>query len=586
MSEVFELKNFAKGKKENKKAESGNALIYTRVSSSEQVDGQSLEVQLEKCREYAQSHSYTIMAEFGGTYESAKSDKERKEFNRMLDFIKKSNKKGSTQKVDVVIVFSTSRFSRTGSTTIIEEVEARGAYVVSATSSYDPRTAVGKYMQLMELANARFQNDEKRATTIENSIKALLKGRWIGKAPRGYDQKTTKKEQIITINEEGKLLRKAFLWKANNKLSNEEIRIKLAKEGLIICKQKLSEVFKNPFYCGFMAHKFLQGEIVQGNHPPLISKEIFLKVNNELSKNHSGYEQKIDKEYAPLIGSIKCPCCGGNLTASISTKMRKKFGRTDIGYYVCSRKGCKYNSSTKKVHESFEDELNKYILSDKVSELLKLQLKMTFDQMNKENKDTASSIRQNIKKKEKELEQVETNYTLCSDTKRQSIFEKVITRLEQEIKDLNIEYMKYNTEILNLDKFIDYAFSMRRNLFMLWELQGLEGKRKLQKLVFPNGFYYDKNNEHIEPISINSFFELKYSYPTICNGIKKRQTVKITICPLEYSKRDLNPHSRNGQGILSPSCLPIPPFEQPFKEERKTRLELATLTLARLCSTN
>ena len=41
----------------------------------------------------------------------------------------------------------------------------------------------------------------------------------------------------------------------------------------------------------------------------------------------------------------------------------------------------------------------------------------------------------------------------------------------------------------------------------------------------------------------------------------------------EYSKRDLNPHSRNGQGILSPSCLPIPPFEHPFREraENETR---------------
>ena len=27
-----------------------------------------------------------------------------------------------------------------------------------------------------------------------------------------------------------------------------------------------------------------------------------------------------------------------------------------------------------------------------------------------------------------------------------------------------------------------------------------------------------------------------------------------------YLKWDLNPHGRNGQGILSPSCLPIPPF--------------------------
>ena len=33
---------------------------------------------------------------------------------------------------------------------------------------------------------------------------------------------------------------------------------------------------------------------------------------------------------------------------------------------------------------------------------------------------------------------------------------------------------------------------------------------------------------------------------------------------LLYSKRDLNPHSCNSQRILSPSCLPIPPFEHPL----------------------
>ena len=185
-----------------------------------------------------------------------------------------------------------------------------------------------------------------------------------------------------------------------------------------------------------MAHKFLQGDIILGNHPPLIPKEIFLKVNGELSKNHSGYEQKIDKEYAPLLGSIKCPCCGKNLSASISTKMRKRFGRTDIGYYVCSRKGCKYNSSTKKVHEAFEEEVNRYALSDKVSELLKMQLTITFEYMNQENRERAKSIKANIKAKEKELEQVETNYALCTDAKKQSICEKVMTKLEKEVRDL------------------------------------------------------------------------------------------------------------------------------------------------------
>ena len=40
--ENFDLKGFAKGKKQQKEQIGGNAIIYTRVSSSEQVDGQSM----------------------------------------------------------------------------------------------------------------------------------------------------------------------------------------------------------------------------------------------------------------------------------------------------------------------------------------------------------------------------------------------------------------------------------------------------------------------------------------------------------------------------------------------------------------
>ena len=56
----------------------------------------------------------------------------------------------------------------------------------------------------------------------------------------------------------------------------------------------------------------------------------------------------------------------------------------------------------------------------------------------------------------------------------------------------------------------------------------------------------------------------------------------------EYSKRDLNPHSHYWPKDFKSFVSTIPPFEHPQKGkgERKTRLELATLTLARLCSTN
>ena len=67
--------------------------------------------------------------------------------------------------------------------------------------------------------------------------------------------------------------------------------------------------------------------------------------------------------------------------------------------------------------------------------------------------------------------------------------------------------------------------------------------------------------------------------------IKKAVNRKINSL-MQYPKGDLNPHSCNSQRILSPSCLPFHHSSILSKKERKTRLELATLTLARLCSTN
>ena len=199
------LQSFAKGK-ENIAKKGGRAVIYSRVSSKEQVEGFSLEVQLEKCKEYAQRKGYVVVESFGGTYESAKSDNERKEFNRMLKYVK-----AKQNRIDAVIVYSTSRFSRTGSTTIIEQLKECNIPVLSASSDYDPRELSGEMMQGMELLNARIDNAVKSRAVKDAGKRALESGRWISKAPRGYDMKTTKKEQIITINHEGELIREAFL---------------------------------------------------------------------------------------------------------------------------------------------------------------------------------------------------------------------------------------------------------------------------------------------------------------------------------------------------------------------------------------
>ncbi|HHV85801.1 MAG TPA: recombinase family protein [Petrimonas sp.] len=401
--------------------------MYNRVSTKEQEENQSLGVQLEACKDYAKRYNLNIVETFGGVFESAKSDKERKEFNKMLSFIKRNKKLN----IEYVIVYRTNRFSRTGSTTILEELESMGIVVLSATSNYNPKTPSGKFCQRMESATAAFEDEEKSQLTRDLGKAALFKGRWIGKAPRGYDQKTTKTKQTITINDEGKFIKKAFHWKADEKLTNEEIRLKLEKLGFYINKQKLSELLKNPFYCGLMAHNFLNGEIVKGNHPPIITEETFLKANEVLNNNYTGgYEQKLDKEWAPLLGTLKCPCCGYNVSASASTKMRKKYNR-DVYYYVCSRKGCKCNNQVLYVHEAFNSYLSNTSIIDLNENLFEAQLTKVFEGLTREDKKDAQRMKTEAGKLTTELKQMEANWAIESNPKKKDILWKYIEENEK-----------------------------------------------------------------------------------------------------------------------------------------------------------
>ena len=148
------LRKFGKGKKREIK-QGGTAVIYQRVSSREQEFGFSPETQKEVCYSWAARHQYNVVKCFEGEHESAKTDANRKRFQTMLKFVK--DKKNH---IDAVIVYSTSRFSRTGSSSfsVVDELKKRGVTIFSATSEYDARTPDGEWMQGVELVNARHQN--------------------------------------------------------------------------------------------------------------------------------------------------------------------------------------------------------------------------------------------------------------------------------------------------------------------------------------------------------------------------------------------------------------------------------------------
>ena len=493
------LGQFGKGQKTVLK-KGGRAVIYQRVSSKEQEDGFSPETQLERCYEWAEKHDFTVEKCFEGEYESAKSDSNRKRFNAMLKFVKDKR-----NKIDAVIVYSTSRFSRTGtkSFSIVDELEERGVTVYSATSDYDARTPEGKMTQGLELLMARRSNAINSQTVKDNGARALRDGRWIHTPPRGYDMKTTRKQQTITVNAEGELIRKAFAMKANENLTNEEVRVRMKAMGLDLHKQRWSSIFRNIFYAGYFAHPFLEGDVIKGPQEPLVSLDDFLKVNNIVLQSHNrGYETKTDKEYAPLLGVIRCPHCGHNLTASLSTKMRKRFGK-DIGYYVCSRKGCKCNASTKKVNTAFEEWLDTASFPSR--EILEAQLARTLPIVNKSSQDEVASIKTNLTKKQKDIEQIEYNLATAPNPKVQEICSKMLVQAETERDEILRVLEEKDKSILNLNDYVQYGLSLKDNMLKLWQIAGLNQKRLLQNLIFPDGIVWSKESDDIEPVSKNEF---------------------------------------------------------------------------------
>jgi len=99
----------------------------------------------------------------------------------------------------------------------------------------------------------------------------LLRGEWLGNTPTGYSYDKTHgtKEQRIIISEKGAFVKQAFEWRAEGR-SYEEIIHKLVQHGYKIPFQLLTDMFRNPFYCGMISHNLLNGEIVKGKHPSFV----------------------------------------------------------------------------------------------------------------------------------------------------------------------------------------------------------------------------------------------------------------------------------------------------------------------------
>jgi site-specific DNA recombinase len=112
---------------------------------------------------------------------------------------------------------------------------------------------------------------------------------WLpGPAPLGYRNIVRNGEREIEVNEkESALVREAFDLIVHGGASMRKLQSFLASKGLVSKHGKplglgsLHYLLTNPFYAGLIGYK---GELIQGKHKPLVTKDLFDKTQEKLAE--------------------------------------------------------------------------------------------------------------------------------------------------------------------------------------------------------------------------------------------------------------------------------------------------------------
>jgi len=473
------------------------ALIYPRVSGIEQTNGYSLENQKKACEDYAKSQNYEILAYFGCTNESAKTD-DRVAFKEMLEFARASKKK------IIIITYVIDRFSRTGqgAIEIVNQLFKEGIYLQSASNPKPPGTILGLMQTEKELLEAKHENQKRYMLCYGGIVSKLLDGGWTGKVPFGYYREYpqgARKREIYVDKQKAETVKSIFEWYAYEKLTYSQISLRLQTQGIRFSIQAIASMLKNPFYVGLISHGLIKGKVVKAKHQAIISEELFGIVVGFLDKNHKGFTHKSENITVPLKGFCTCGTCGYGLTGYDVEKDGKVYS-----YYKCQKNCQGITISAKTLHEMFLEKLKAYEINPIFSQLIKKQVVATFLQLSDKEFENDKVLRTQLTEERKKLDNLQEN--LGQGKVPMDIYQKFEPAYRQKITELEEELAKTSHDSSNLENQVKTAIDTASNLLNFWKLSDYRWKRQLQSLVFPAGIQYFKQNNTVLTPEINPIF--------------------------------------------------------------------------------
>jgi site-specific DNA recombinase len=288
--------------------------IYTRKSSDHNLDLEfnSLHAQREACEAYIKSQGHEGWRLLPGRYDDGAfsgASLDRPALQKLLTEVRANN-------VDVIVVYKVDRLTRSLSdfAKLVELFDQHSVSFVSVTQSFNTTTSMGRLTLNVLLSFAQFEREVIGERVRDKISASKAKGIWVGGSiPLGY---AVIDKKVVVVPDEAKtvgLIFQRYLELGSiaalvADLDRQSIRTRRRtlstgkiRGGIRFGVGTLGHLLRNRFYVGDVAYK---GKIHTGEHPPILERALFEKVQAKLAAGANARLLKIKASPAILAGRI------------------------------------------------------------------------------------------------------------------------------------------------------------------------------------------------------------------------------------------------------------------------------------------
>lgn len=286
--------------------------IYTRVSTQEQArENYSLGEQEERLRAYCSARDWTVANVYcdGGF---SGGDTNRPALQKMINDIER-------KKIDLVLVYKLDRLSRSqkDTLTLIEDVFIKNKiHFVSISENFDTSTPFGMAMVGILSVFAQLERSQIQQR-MELGREARAKEGYFhggGFIPIGYDyidgELVINEYEAMQVREIYDLFLKGYPISRIRKMFEKKYT---NKYGNWYSDSSINSCLTTPIYYGKITFK---GELYDGKHTPIVSEELFNKVQERFKELDVHNPLKVGSRKTPFMptqllgGLIWCGNCG------------------------------------------------------------------------------------------------------------------------------------------------------------------------------------------------------------------------------------------------------------------------------------